>query len=332
MGTSRHSIIAVRRVMAHIMIGLGGFLLAAWVGGCAPAPTPAPTPVPLTIVPSPTPILEVKPDFDSYCRKKYGLPNAYATVLAVYTTKGASSAWFCVVNPQDHMTGKRPINMFDVCASFQSTRRPLMKNPSDPNSWMCGSTATSTLPIATPAPTLMSVIKTPSSTSVPAPTLMSVIKTPSPTSVPAPILTSVINTPSPTSVPASTLPSPTAPPPPPGVYVTRIRIEPPNPNIVEDIRFFVTFWNTAGPLQFKWCVYIYNTGAQNPRGQTTCDTLIDFPLGVYEYATRNTWKLGPGTPCTDLVARVQGIETNGARLIFKTLDFSENSFSFRVCP
>lgn len=133
---------------------------------------------------------------------------------------------------------------------------------------------------------------------------------------------------SPTPLPLTLTPLPPAP----GVYVTKIRIEPPNPNIVEDIRFFVTFWNTAGPLQFKWCVYIFNAGAQNPRGQTSCNSLMDFPLGTYEYSTPNTWKLGPGAPCTDLIARVQGIETNGNHLIFKTPDFSENSFSFRVCP
>ena len=146
-------------------------------------------------------------------------------------------------------------------------------------------------------------------------------------------VTQPTSSPSPASPTASPVPpAPTVPPPPPGVYVTKIRMEPPNPNIVEDTRFFVTFWNTAGPLRFKWCVYIYNDGAQNPRGQTTCDSFVDFPLGVYEYATPNTWKLGPGSPCADLIARVQGIETDGARLIFKTPDFSENSFSFRVWP
>ena len=147
-----------------------------------------------------------------------------------------------------------------------------------------------------------------------------------------PTLTPVTDTPVPTSFPTAVPPTPTVPPPPPGVYVTQIRIEPPNPNVVEDVRFFATFWNTAGPLQFKWCVYIFNAGAQNPRGQTACNSLIDFPLGTYEYSTPNTWKLGPGTPCTDLIARVQGIETNGNHLIFKTPDFSENSFPFRVCP
>jgi len=109
-------------------------------------------------------------------------------------------------------------------------------------------------------------------------------------------------------------------------------MEPPNPNAVENIRFFATFLNTAGPLQFKWCVFIYNLGATNARGQTSCDQLLDFPAGTYEYATINTWRLGPGTPCTELVARVQGIDTGGGRFLFKMPDFSENSYSFRVCP
>lgn len=142
-----------------------------------------------------------------------------------------------------------------------------------------------------------------------------------------------------TAMPSSTLPPssstaglPTVVPPPPGVYVTKVRMEPANPNAVQDIRFFVTFWNTAGPLQFKWCVYIYNPGSQNPRGQTSCNAFVDFPLGVYEYSTPNTWKLGTGVPCADVTARVEGVETNGSKLIFKTPEFSENSLSFRVCP
>lgn len=178
-----------------------------------------------------------------------------------------------------------------------------------------------TLPASLSAPGgISSTPAATTSTSSPPPTVVPTANRPSPTVV------------IPTQIPTKILSSPTPPPLPPGVYVTKIRMEPANPNAVEDIRFFVTFWNTAGPLQFKWCVYIYNVGAQNPRGQTSCNTYIDFPLGSYEYSTPNAWKLGTGAECTDLTAHVVGIETNGNRLIFKTPDFNENSLSFRVCP
>lgn len=177
-----------------------------------------------------------------------------------------------------------------------------------------------TLPPGTPGPNLVSAGASPT-----APRLTPTATLPLAASLPA-TLTPTRALPSPAATPAA------RPVPPPGVYVTKIQMEPPNPNIVQDIRFFVSFWNTAGPLQFKWCVYIFNSGSSSPRGQTSCNSLVDFPLGTYEYSTPNTWKLGPGTPCTDLFAQVQGVETNGARLIFKTPDFTENGLYFRVCP
>jgi hypothetical protein len=131
--------------------------------------------------------------------------------------------------------------------------------------------------------------------------------------------------PSPTAVPTKPLLAP-------GVYVTNIRPEPPNPKNVESIRFFVSFQNTAGPLKFQWCVYIFPAGQRGPIGQTSCNQWVDFPLGSYEYATLNTWHLGPGQPCTDLFVQVQGIETDGKRLIFKTAEGKENGMYFRVCP
>jgi hypothetical protein len=128
------------------------------------------------------------------------------------------------------------------------------------------------------------------------------------------------------------LPSATRPLLAPGVYVTNIRLEPPNPKNVENIRFFVQFQNTAGPLKFQWCVYIFPAGQRSPIGQTSCAAWVDFPLGSYEYATLNTWRFGPGTPCTDFLAQVQAIETDGKRLIFKTPEGKENGIYFRVCP
>jgi hypothetical protein len=117
-----------------------------------------------------------------------------------------------------------------------------------------------------------------------------------------------------------------------GVYVTNIRLEPPNPKNVDNVRFFVGFQNTAGPLKFKWCVYIFKVGQTNPIGQTSCDAWVDFPLGSYEYVAPNTWRFGTGQPCTDFLAQVQGVEIDGKRLIFKNPHGDENGIYFQVCP
>jgi eukaryotic-like serine/threonine-protein kinase len=207
-----------------------------------------------------------------------------------------------------------------------------------------GSTATQVAVIPAIAPT-----EVPRPTAIPQPA-NSPVPSPRPTT-PAPTLTLQVptptvpptNTPVPTAIPPSpiptlTLPPPlpastrTAVPPPPGVYVTNIRLAPTNPNNVEDVRFFITFLNTAGPLNFKWCVFIYRTGQTNPFGQTSCEAWVEFPLGSYEYGAANTWRFGTGQPCTDFLAQVQGVETDGKRLIFKTPNGSENATYFRVCP
>jgi hypothetical protein len=175
-------------------------------------------------------------------------------------------------------------------------------------------TAHVTAPIPTASPRLTTASSLPTGISAPTPFTVT------------PMLAS------PTVRPVAVQPSATKPPLAPGVYVTILRLEPANPRNVDSVRFFVGFQNTAGPLKFKWCVYIFKVGQSNPIGQTSCDAWIDFPLGSYEYVTPNTWRLGTGQPCTDFFAQVQGIETDGKRLIFKTPNGNENGTFFQVCP
>ncbi|MBI3536652.1 MAG: hypothetical protein HY070_03680, partial [Chloroflexi bacterium] len=168
-----------------------------------------------------------------------------------------------------------------------------------------------------------------------APTATREVPTSPPITTVAPTITRTL-TPLPTATrTASPLPTNTPIPAPqlaPGVYVTNIRTLPPNPRNVDAISFVVTFFNNAGPLRFKWCVYLFPRGQPNTIGQTSCDATIDFPLGTYEYTSLSTWRLGTGTSCVDLNARVQGIETDGKKLFFKTPQGSENIYFLTVCP
>lgn len=296
----------IERLIPQMVLGLVILFACFGIGGCAPAPTPAPTLVPPTIVPSPTlpptpnPIPEVKPNFDSYCRARYDLPNAYAQVLTVYTSEGAGSEWFCVVNPQDYITGKRPINMFDVCAhDYSDTPRPLLKNQSDPNSWVC--TTNIQAAAISPANTPIAI-----ATSVSAPTV------------------AFTSFPTQTSLPSTSLP--------PGLFVTTMRIQPDQPAHNTNIAFFVTFLNTADTIQnFKWRVYIYR--ADTPTASTADTSFLQtaFPPGTNEFQSLGTFRFGPQNPCDYFFARVGWVTSENKIVFFNQPDGQMYAKGFSVC-
>lgn len=137
-------------------------------------------------------------------------------------------------------------------------------------------------------------VTTPTSSSGP-------IATPSPspsaTDTTTPTFTRVIP-PRPSNTPTSLFPS--------GVYVTGIRIDPPQPKRKFDVTFYPTFLNTTGALQnHRIVTYIYRPDQIGGRsmGETPPTNTIAIAPGTSELATLAWVLTGPGG-CEDFIVRV----------------------------
>jgi hypothetical protein len=100
-----------------------------------------------------------------------------------------------------------------------------------------------------------------------------------PTEVVAPVATAVPATPTAAATPTLNAP--------PGVYVSSVRVDPPEPRAGNPITFYGSFVNTTGSNQrYRWCVEIFNPeeGLRNSIGITTC-TDQDIPPGESELPT-----------------------------------------------
>ncbi len=119
----------------------------------------------------------------------------------------------------------------------------------------------------------------------------------------------------------------------PGLYVTRLRLEPDKPTRGQDISFYVQFLNTAsGEQNFPWLVFVYRAdNPKNPFGQTsTLKTTI--PIGTVEQKALGTWKLTGGGGCEDYVARVFWLDEAKKSTQFSTPGGSLFEYAFSVCP
>jgi hypothetical protein len=132
----------------------------------------------------------------------------------------------------------------------------------------------------------------------------------------------------------SPAPSPTATPGelPRAVYVTKIRLDPPEPKQKQDVAFYVTFLNTTGIDQtFRWFVFIYREGQPKPFGQTSSDRARVISAGTIEQAAVNTWRMGLDEPCTTVEARVYWEDPSGSRPIFNSPDGHPYVLTFTEC-
>jgi len=117
-----------------------------------------------------------------------------------------------------------------------------------------------------------------------------------------------------------------------GVYVTNIRLDPPEPKQQQDFMFNVTFLNTTGQDQtFRWFVFIYRQGQSSPFGQTSSDKVRTIPAGTIEQAAVNTWKMGSSEPCTTLEAKVHWQDPDGSRPAFNSPDGHPYVLTFTMC-
>lgn len=119
------------------------------------------------------------------------------------------------------------------------------------------------------------------------------------------------------------------------VYVTSLRVDPPQPRSGPGpVTFFVRFQSTFTTKQsFKWLVKIYRPGESKSFGETAAVT-TDIPPGVIEIASANNWHTNP-FQCEPFSARVFWYETGtfSDPIEFKKPDGANTSFvDFKVCP
>ncbi len=169
--------------------------------------------------------------------------------------------------------------------------------------------------------------------------------------IPEPVATAVPSTATATAtlfVPSEVPPSPTLfiPPPvpsiapktmtlafAPGVYVTGMRLDPPQPLQRQDVTFYVTFLNTTGVEQkYRWFIFIFREDQVAPFGQTSSDKTYIIPPGTSEQPSVNTWKMGPGQPCTNLTAEVHWLGPDGTGPAFSSPGGRDFVMPFTVCP
>jgi hypothetical protein len=138
-------------------------------------------------------------------------------------------------------------------------------------------------------------------------------------------------TPTASYTPTSTAVATTTPIAPPGVYVNRIRVDPPRPSPNSDMSFYVTFFNNSGSdLQVRWRVEIYRVGETRSLGSVDgIRNLI--PQGTTEMGMNQPYRVGNDGVCRDFQARV-GIFDQGSLTPLKSRDGTDYWFKFQVCP
>jgi hypothetical protein len=172
---------------------------------------------------------------------------------------------------------------------------------------------------------------------IPTPILPTAISSPVPTITLPPPLPATATTVPPIAIPPTPTPAPLTAIPAtptsaiqPGVYVTRIRPEPPSPPPATDTSFWVTFLNTTGSSpRYKWKVYIYKPdNLRNSFGETSAVT-IDIPAGSTEQNV-GMWRITAGA-CGDYLARVGWLDDNNQITFFTRTDGQVYEFAFATC-
>ncbi|HZQ10321.1 MAG TPA: hypothetical protein VFD70_27330, partial [Anaerolineae bacterium] len=166
-----------------------------------------------------------------------------------------------------------------------------------------------------------------------------------PTGAPSPVPpTATPLPPTPTAAPPTpTRPRPTAtqnvPPTatqinaPPGVYVTGMTVDPPNPHAGDPVHFRTSFLNTTGgPRTYKWCVYIFNPDdfPRKHTSESTC-TPAEIPAGA-NVVEAQPWTQNRLGTCLTYLASPFFIETSGAPVMFLKPDNSNFWVDFTICP
>jgi hypothetical protein len=122
------------------------------------------------------------------------------------------------------------------------------------------------------------------------------------------------------------------PTPAPGVFAIDLRIEPDPPTRTAQLNFFATIVNTTGEQKtYKWVVFVYRPGETRSIGQTTGATNT-FAPAIRDVQSAGFWRLGPGGPCEEFVARVAWFDQNNQPIFFVNFDNKVFEKTFTVCP
>jgi hypothetical protein len=185
-------------------------------------------------------------------------------------------------------------------------------------------------PTAIPVVVVMETPTPPPPTASPVPPTATL---PLPTATPT-----LLASPSPTPTLTATatrvfIPPPPTPTIPPSVYVTNVRTDPSPAKQKQDVTFYVSFLNTTGQDRtYRWFVYIYEQNQSNPVGQTSSDKDYVIPPGTSDQVTINTWRYGPGLPCTTYIAKIHWVHQDGSKPTFAKVGGTEAAFPFMLCP
>jgi hypothetical protein len=181
----------------------------------------------------------------------------------------------------------------------------------------CGGTVTHQVTVNVVPPTATTA---PTSTPVP-PTATAV----PPTSTPLPPTATRIP-PTPTTAASPTLNIP------PGVYVSSIRVDPPQPRAGFPITFYGTFLNTTGSTQrYRWCIDIFKPdNLRKSEGITTC-TLQEIPPGTSELQSTG-WNLQQIGDCVLYLAYPIWEDEARARTKFPQPAGGDIWKDFTLCP
>lgn len=125
---------------------------------------------------------------------------------------------------------------------------------------------------------------------------------------------------------------PAAPSGPPGVYVTALAVDPPNPKRGQGVRFVATFSNTTGAARdFDWLVMIYQPDKKNAFGETAV-THVTVPAGVSQFGSASNWAVTGSGGCISLYAQPVLRDSDGSRQPFANAAGGVASPGFEVCP
>ena len=138
----------------------------------------------------------------------------------------------------------------------------------------------------------------------------------------------------PTNVAPTATTAPAASAAPPGLYVTSMRLDPPQPTHTQSISFYVSFLNTAsGDQNVKWVILIYR--ADNPTrsfSQTAVNQTAFSSGATADFAAPGSFKLGStGNTCDYFSARVDQIDANNKETDMTTPDGKTFEKGFTIC-
>jgi hypothetical protein len=119
---------------------------------------------------------------------------------------------------------------------------------------------------------------------------------------------------------------------PPGIYVTKIILDPPEPKSNELVQFSVVFHNTTGqPQTYRWFIKIFAPEQKNSFGETPKNTRV-LPPGQWQLKGEPNWKTGTFFGCLFFTARVFWVNDDNQVFEFLSVDGKSVGKDFTVCP